>query len=112
MSAYASLLTEPINVFASFLHAHQLGSAISSELIRDGRSVGIISEQDPFDFNSQKFLPADVTVQPGDVIETRCTYDSTGVAGTTNGGPASDEEMCINFMMYWPWIESETCGSL
>jgi hypothetical protein len=107
-----SLLSEPINVFASFLHAHQLGSAITSELIRDGSPVGFIAQEVPFDFNSQKFLPADITVEPGDVIETRCTYDSTGVAGNTSGGVASDEEMCINFMMYWPWVDAETCGSI
>lgn len=107
-----SMISEPINVFASFLHAHEIGAAITSELIRDGSSLGFIAEEVPFDFNFQKFLPTDVTIEPGDVIETRCTYDSTGRADTTNGGVASDEEMCINFMMYYPWIDAETCGSI
>jgi dopamine beta-monooxygenase len=107
-----ALLTEPVNVFASFLHAHEIGSAIHSEVFRNGESVGVIADETPFDFNSQKFLPADIQIEPGDRIDTTCTYDSTDRTSTTNGGPASDEEMCINFMMYYPWIESETCGSL
>jgi hypothetical protein len=106
-----SLLTEEINVFASFLHAHEIGAVIRSEVLRDGNLVGEM-EEDPFDFNSQKFLPADIVIAPGDRIETRCTYDSTNRTSTTNGGIASDEEMCINFLMYYPWVEAETCGSL
>ncbi len=108
----SSLFTDPIHVFASFLHAHEIGAAIRSEVHRDGNLVGVIAEEDPFDFNYQKFLEADVEIQPGDQIDTICTYDSSGQGGTTNGGPASDEEMCINFMMYYPWTEAETCGSL
>jgi hypothetical protein len=107
----SSLLTEPIHVFASFLHAHEIGAAITSEVYRGGNMVGTIATEDPFDFNQQKFLPADIDIMPGDEIRTRCTYDSTGINGNTNGGEASDEEMCINFMMYYPRVGSQKCGS-
>ncbi len=107
----ASLLTEPINVFAAFLHAHELGRAITTEVVRDGNVVDSMVE-DPFDFNAQRFIATDVTVQPGDTLRTTCSYDSTGVQGNTSGGVASDEEMCINFLMHYPKVNGEKCGAL
>ena len=59
----------------------------------------------------QKFVDADFDVDPGDTLETHCVYDSTERAGVTPGGVASDEEMCLNFMMYYPKVSGEKCGS-
>jgi hypothetical protein len=107
-----SILTEPMHVFGSFLHAHQIGSVLYTEVHRDGALVGEIARQDPFDFNMQKFQDADFDVMPGDELQTHCVYDSSGLSGVTMGGPGSEEEMCINFMMYYPWVPAETCGVL
>lgn len=107
-----SIFTEPLHVFASFLHAHQIGSVMYTDVHRGGDLVGEIARQDPFNFDMQMFQTADFDMMPGDIIQTHCTYDSTEREGITMGGPASDEEMCINFMMYYPWIPSETCGAL
>jgi hypothetical protein len=106
------LLDQPIHVFSSFLHAHEIGSAITTELFRNDASVGIVAMQDPFDFNTQVFQPADIDIMPGDRIETTCVYDSTGRTSPTPGGVASDEEMCINFLMYYPQVAGEKCGSI
>jgi hypothetical protein len=106
------LITEPIHVFASLLHAHEIGVAVSSEAFRGGESLGIIAEQDPYMFDNQWFQPTDITLQGGDELVTRCTYDSTDRDEVTPGGVASSEEMCINFMMYYPWIPAETCGAI
>jgi hypothetical protein len=107
-----SQLDHPIHVFASFLHAHEIGIAITSEHYRNGDLLGEIASQIPYDFNTQQFQPADVLIRPGDEIETRCTYDSTEREGETVGGVASRDEMCINFMMYYPRIRSERCGNI
>jgi hypothetical protein len=108
----ASLLDHEIHVFSSFLHMHEIGAAISSELFRDDALVGPIAVDDPYDFNQQKFLPSDISIQPGDEIATRCVYDSSDRTSTTPGGVASEEEMCINFMMYYPKVTGEKCGSI
>ena len=106
------LLDHEIHVFSSFLHAHEIGSAITSEVYRDDALHGVIATQDPFDFNSQMFMDANIDIMPGDRIVTTCTYDSTDRTDVTMGGVASDEEMCINFMMYYPLVTGEKCGAL
>jgi dopamine beta-monooxygenase len=103
---------EPINVVGVLLHAHELGKRIRTDVIRGGMDVGPLHEEDPYDFSSQSFDAVDFVIEPGDTLQTHCWYDSTGVGGTTMGGAASDEEMCINFMMYWPYVDAQTCGLL
>lgn len=106
------LITEPIHVFASLLHAHEIGVAVEAEAFRNGESMGMIAREDPYSFDNQWFQPADITLEAGDTLETRCTYDSSDRTEVTPGGVASTEEMCINFMMYYPWIPAETCGAI
>ncbi|MBC8067963.1 MAG: hypothetical protein IAG13_06480 [Deltaproteobacteria bacterium] len=108
----SQLLTEPIHVFASFLHAHELATAMWTEVERDGAPAGEIARDAPFTFDTQSFQPADFDIMPGDRLQTHCIYDTSDVDGPTMGGEASNEEMCLNFMMYWPWVPSETCGGL
>ncbi len=108
----SQIITEPIHVFSSFLHAHQLANAMWTEVERDGMPMGEIARDDPFSFDTQNFQPTDFDIMPGDRLETHCIYDSSALDHGTMGGEGSDDEMCINFMMYWPWIPSETCGVL
>jgi len=107
-----AIVSEPIHVFAAFLHAHEIGSRLWTEVFRDGASLGDLVRNDPYSFDSQRFLPTDFDLQPGDRIETHCVYDSTDRTDVTMGGPASNQEMCLDFMMYYPWIPSETCGAV
>ena len=99
-------------MFSLFLHAHEIGSAITTEVFRNDMLVGTVASQDPFAFDTQMFQPADIDIMPGDRIDTTCIYDSTGRTSPTGGGVASDEEMCINFMMYYPLVGGEKCGAL
>ncbi|MBC8067094.1 MAG: hypothetical protein IAG13_02075 [Deltaproteobacteria bacterium] len=108
----AQLLPEPIHVFSSLLHAHALATSMWTEVERDGASMGEISRDDPFSFNTQQFQDADFTIEPGDRLQTHCTYDSSALDTPTQGGEDSNEEMCLNFMMYYPWVPSESCGVL
>ncbi len=107
-----ALIDEPIHVFSSFLHAHEIGAGIRTDVIRDGQMVGQVADEDLFDFNQQKFVPADIDIMPGVTLRTTCRYDSTGRSNTTQGGADSDEEMCIDFMMYYPKVQGQKCGSL
>jgi hypothetical protein len=107
--ALTSLLTEPLTVFGSMLHAHKLGRRIYTEQFRGGSKIGELGRDDMFDFNYQKILSIEGTIQPGDSLRTTCVYDSTGVATTTHGGEGSDDEMCLNFLAYYPEIPYPAC---
>jgi hypothetical protein len=108
----ADLMPQPIHVFSSFLHAHVMGIRLWTDVERNGMPMGEIARDDPFTFNTQQFQPADFDIQPGDVLRTHCVYDSSMRDTPTQGGEESDEEMCLNFMMYYPWIPAESCGVL
>ena len=42
-----------------------------------------------------------VSLQPGDVIAARCTYNSTGVDHSTHIGTKAGDEMCNLYIMYY-----------
>ena len=43
----SGLLAEPMHVFSSFLHAHKLGTAITSDIVRGGETISIADVNDP-----------------------------------------------------------------
>ena len=105
----AELLPEPVHVFASWLHAHEIATTLWTEQWRDGVRLGELGRADPYDFGHQRFVPLDVVVQPGDELVTHCRFDSTSRAGPTLGGPSSQDEMCLDFLLYWPATDFGYC---
>jgi hypothetical protein len=100
--ATSVLLREPIHVFGSWLHAHQLGESLWSEHHRDGVKLGELGRHDPYDFANQRFEPLAATVAPGDELWTYCYYDSTDQTEPVHGGGGTDDEMCLNYLLYHP----------
>lgn len=98
----AALLGEPIQAFGSWAHAHELGRAVWTEHYRDGRRVGDLGRRDPYFFDDQHFEPIDVQVRPGDELRTFCRFDSTGQTEPVHGGGGTDDEMCLNYVLYYP----------
>jgi hypothetical protein len=98
----AQLLGEPVHVFGSWLHAHELGRRLWTEQHRDGTFVGELGRQDPYSIDTQRFEVLDATVEPGDALFTHCVYDSTSRTEVTYGGGATDDEMCLNYLLYYP----------
>jgi hypothetical protein len=45
---------------------------------------------------------ASQTLMPGDTLITRCVFDSSKRDKVTKFGPSSYDEMCFNFMLYYP----------
>ena len=66
--------------------------------------MGTLGENDAYDFNYQIFEPSPehTVVRRGDKLITNCQYDSSELTAPTLGGDASDEEMCLNFLAYYP----------
>lgn len=109
----AAQFPEPLHVFGSSMHAHNLGSVLYSEVYRDGEMIHEMNRDDPFDFENQNMKPIDFDLMPGDEIVNHCIYDSTGVDTTTFGGPGTGDEMCWNTIAYYPKIPSgfDYCSS-
>lgn len=102
----AQMFEEPLHVFGSSMHAHEIGSVLWTEVYRDGEMIMELNRDDPYLFDSQHIKPVDVVLEPGDEVVNHCVYDSTGRTDTTVGGPGTEDEMCWNTIMYYPKIPS------
>merc|ERR1712226_734487 len=60
-----------------------------------------------WDFNIQEFkdVQPNVNVKGGDTIITTCVWDTTSSATTIRGGDASDQEMCLALVWYYPQVK-------
>ena len=112
-SATSAILSEPMHVFGTAMHAHDIGSVLWSDVLRGGDIAYELNRDEPYLFNSQHMNPVDLVIEPGDEVKTHCIYDSTERSGTTLGGPGTADEMCWNVVTYWPRVENplDVCSS-
>jgi len=113
-SEWTESLPYPITIFSSTIHAHQLGRAIWTEVWRDGQFMDWVGETAlVYDFNKQSptLLPGPVVVRPGDDFITHCIYDTSKQTNITKGGLATENEMCLNIISYYPKLDASTCLS-
>jgi len=88
------------HLFAVFPHMHQLGKHLKTTLTVGGQPM-VIHDGD-YDFNHQAFIPFDtVTLEPGDSIETACTWDNT-TSSTVQWGESTTTEMCFSILYRYP----------
>lgn len=80
-------------------HMHKLGVNGKLELIRNGQTT--VVHDAPFTFGDQTLYKIDVDLMNGDVLKTTCTYDNT-TSRRVGFGQNSDDEMCFNFVEYYP----------
>ncbi|GIL68707.1 hypothetical protein Vafri_21959, partial [Volvox africanus] len=91
---------------SSFYHMHQLGRSMVTRHVRDGVELQPLGSRDffSFDYQSTVNIPAGTRqLLPNDTLITTCTYTGTGRTNTTRFGLASNEEMCFNFLSYYPY---------
>ncbi|XP_010875656.3 dopamine beta-hydroxylase [Esox lucius] len=102
-----------INIFASQLHTHLAGRGVRTVLVRAGREVEVVQEDKHFSTHYQiiRMLRRMVTVLPGDVLLTKCTYNTEDRSQPTVGGFGIMEEMCVNYIHYYPRTQLELCKS-
>ena len=106
------LLPEPITVFAAWLHAHEIGAEIWTDHFRGGSMIGEIGHDDPYHFDGQHFRPVDAVIEQGDELRTHCIFDSSDRTEPTRGGYGTVDEMCVNFLFYYPAVTGQRCGNL
>ncbi|KAM4634253.1 dopamine beta-hydroxylase [Polymixia lowei] len=102
-----------IHIFASQLHTHLAGRGVRTTLVRGGREVEVVQQDQHFSTHYQtiRILRKMVNVLPGDVLITKCTYDTEDRNQPTVGGFGIMEEMCVNYIHYYPRTQLELCKS-
>ncbi|XP_061763272.1 dopamine beta-hydroxylase isoform X2 [Nerophis ophidion] len=100
-------------IFASQLHTHLAGRGVRTVLVRGGKEVEVVQEDTHFSthYQSIRVLKKIVQVLPGDALITRCTYNTWDRDRPTVGGFGIMEEMCVNYVHYYPRTHLEVCKS-
>jgi len=95
---------EGVQVFATNLHAHTIGAALSLRHFRDGVELEPLDENMDYDFNYQQtiYLDEPRTILPGDSFIIDCYVDSSERAQVTVAGESSRKEMCGGGFSYYP----------
>lgn len=103
-----------INVVSVLLHSHLAGRKLSLKHLRGGRELAPIAQDNHYDFNYQqsRVLGQEVTVLPGDVLVTECTYSTAKRNKLTVGGYSTSQEMCLAFVLHYPRTELTGCYSM
>jgi len=99
---------EGITIYNAFLHAHTSARKMIIRHYRDGKELPWIINDENYDFNYQtnRRLPKEVKVYPGDQITAECIYDTHWKDGKgVIGGSSTEDEMCMVFMAYYPAID-------
>lgn len=94
----------PVTIFQSWPHMHVSGKALHS-WIENGDGTTPLVDVDDYDFNYQVTYPNDVQLKVGDTVRTTCTWQNT-TASPKGFGEDTNDEMCFNFVSYYPRIES------
>ncbi|XP_067881233.1 DBH-like monooxygenase protein 2, partial [Heterodontus francisci] len=102
-----------MKILGSILHTHLTGSGVRVLQFRDGKQIGVITQDKNYDFNLQeaRLLREPIPVQRGDVLITECTFNTEKRTQLTFGGLATDNEMCLVFMHYYPRNDLLACLS-
>ncbi|XP_077988555.1 peptidylglycine alpha-hydroxylating monooxygenase-like [Glandiceps talaboti] len=90
----------PMHPFAVRVHAHKLGKVISGYRVRDDKWTEIAkgNPQKPQAFYTLD--DTDLTIKPGDVLASRCTFDNQLDRDVYIGATMKDE-MCNFYIMYY-----------
>ncbi|CAM9465936.1 unnamed protein product [Choristocarpus tenellus] len=101
---------ESVTVFGHFLHMHEAGRRMETRQYRDDKLIRS-SEVEYYTFSQSGAYPTRTvgeTIEKGDWFETDCYYDS-GNDGKIFG-LGSENEMCIDFIFYYPAQTLEHLG--
>ncbi|XP_030765927.1 tyramine beta-hydroxylase [Sitophilus oryzae] len=108
------LPAEGITIFGSQLHTHLTGVKVfTRHFDAFGRELPELNRDNHFSTHFQEIrrLKQPVKVLPGDVLITRCDYNTMDRTNATLGGFSISEEMCVNYIHYYPHTALEVCKS-
>lgn len=108
------LAPDGVNVFSFFPHMHLTGRRIFTEkfIVPPGDTTmdfsnfqkdGDVARDDKWSFYGQRFERiSPLKIHDGDILATTCMYNSEDRDDMTLGGRGSRDEMCVNFLAYYP----------
>ncbi len=99
------LTLDKIHVFGTVPHMHKLGTAMSTYVTKGGAGAPQKVVDTPFDFNTQISYPTAMDIEAGDTVSTRCQWNNSTDGNVTFGEKTTDE-MCFNFISYYPKVDS------
>ncbi|XP_076359948.1 tyramine beta hydroxylase [Tachypleus tridentatus] len=104
---------EGITIFASQLHTHLTGTRVFTKHSRGGVELPELNRDNHYSthFQEIRFLKQRVQLFPGDALITTCRYTTVDREKITLGGFAISDEMCVNYMHYFPKTNLEVCKS-
>jgi len=101
-----------VKLFNASPHMHTRGTAMSTERLAGGTGAPQTIFANPnFSFENQANFPIQAEVAPGDVMRTRCTWKNPGDT-TIAFGENTGDEMCFDFIGYYPNIPDKTVFGL
>jgi len=107
-------LTNPLNVLYFGVHMHTLGFRAWTQQIRNGVELPPLVDVPYYDFNFQSPVPAKpgTVIMPGDLLIHNCIWDSASRSTATAYGETTSNEMCYNFIIYYPLVLINQCFSV
>ncbi|XP_004530932.1 tyramine beta-hydroxylase [Ceratitis capitata] len=108
-----ALPSSGIIIFGSQLHTHLRGVRILTRHFRDNEELREINRDDYYShhFQEMRNLHYKPHVLPGDALVTTCYYNTLGYENVTLGGFSISDEMCVNYIHYYPATQLEVCKS-
>uniref|UniRef100_A0A3B4CH29 Dopamine beta-hydroxylase n=1 Tax=Pygocentrus nattereri TaxID=42514 RepID=A0A3B4CH29_PYGNA len=97
-----------IHIFASQLHTHLAGRTVRTVVVRGGKEVEVVQEDKHY---STHYQEVSFFLTQGDALVTKCTYNTEDRDKPTVGGLGIMEEMCVNYVHYYPRTQLELCKS-
>ena len=112
-----SSLLGDVSVFGAWPHMHLLGKHLEARTEKSGVDECLVDVR--FSFDDQRGYQFDEPVQlsAGDKIHTTCTFDNSDLNPNNpfdpprdiSEGEGTNDEMCLNFLMYWPAQDVQYC---
>ncbi|KAK6194755.1 hypothetical protein SNE40_000322 [Patella caerulea] len=102
-----------INIFASQLHTHLTGKRVWTKHVRNGRELPEVNRDNHYSphFQEVRVLRHVANILPGDALITECEDSTLSRSNVTYGGFSIREEMCVNYIHYYPKVDLEVCKS-
>nr|AKL78855.1 tyramine beta hydroxylase [Chilo suppressalis] len=102
-----------IVIFGSQLHTHLTGVAVWTRHFRQGIELPVLNKDMHYSthFQEIRILHRPVKVLPDDYLQTTCIYNTLERENATIGGHAITDEMCVNYIHYYPATDLEVCKS-
>jgi len=106
-----SLPRNGITVFASQLHTHLTGIQAFTRIVKKNGDIIVLNIDRHYSphFQEIRLLPEPVRIERGDVILHTCIYNTETRTNMTFGGYGISDEMCVNYMHYYPRSDLELC---